>query len=465
MIKFTSFQPLNEAAKLTPAELIKPNSSTGEDRIDILLRLIQSNKPLELAKGGTFLVTDIDHAVEGINAWKKDKSEKKKPFTLKGDNDSFISTSDLKKAKVFGGGGGGAGGGTANTKNTESHQCVMIQAMLDHGMQSEEYFNNDDLMKAAYKKVKVDASLDEVLSVGDDWFHSSYESAVLLIKGGYVDKGMTFHRGDKVMNEIYAKKAIAFKNNGFKPLKDDKWNPGDIWAVAKDFNVKKELGDDSVKTLNEDILQHFIEKRLVGISLKKVKKKAKHVEMNVERPPDVADHRVREILLQGAKRGDFWSSKGATIIFDNGSLLMKDNAAGAAVKAELKGKTARGGGAGWSVMVDAADQVFSKVSVKRDGKFKADVFSDAVKIAKGSKKETEKFFKMYNHFYDDSFEVFEENLKKKDKFWISAKLGCLHICYMASINSGPKANRFVTKVINYAGSKSEDASAYIKVYE
>jgi hypothetical protein len=39
---------------------------------------------------------------------------------------------------------------------------------------------------------------------------------------------MTFHRGDKVMAEIYAKKTVAFKNNGFSPLKDDKWNPGFI---------------------------------------------------------------------------------------------------------------------------------------------------------------------------------------------------------------------------------------------
>ena len=172
MIKFTSFQSLAEGAKLTPAELIKPNSSTGEDRIDILLRLIKSNKPLELSKGGTFIVTDIDHAIAGIEAFKKDNSERKKPIALKGDNESFITTSDLAKAKVFGGGGGGAGGGSANTKNTESHQCVMIQAMLDHGIQSEEYFNNDDIIKTAYKKVKVDATLDEVLSVGDDWFHS-----------------------------------------------------------------------------------------------------------------------------------------------------------------------------------------------------------------------------------------------------------------------------------------------------
>jgi len=462
MIGFSSFQPLSEAVRLTPAQLIKPNGQTGEDRVDILLRLIKSNQPLELAKGGTFLVTDIEHAIAGIEIWKKDKSENKKPIPLKGDNDKFITTSDLGKSKVFGG-GGGAGGGTINTKNTESHQCVMLQAMLDYGIQSEEFFN-DKIMKDAYKKVFVDASLDEVLGVSDDWIHSSYESAVLLFKNGYIKKGMTFHRGDKVMAEIYAKKTVAFKNNGFSPLKDDKWNPGDIWAVAKGFNVKKELGDDSVKTLNEDILQHFIQKRLVGISLKKVKKKAKHIEMNVERPPDVDDHKIKQILLQGASRGDFWSTKGGTIVYDSGALLLKDNSAGGSVKAEIKGKTARGGGAGWGILIDAAKQVFRKTAVSE--KFKADVFGTAKKIDKGDKKSIEKFWKMYNHFYsNDTFEDFSANLKKKDKFWISAKYGVISICYMVSLNTGPKANRFITKIVNYAGSKAEDSSAYIKVYE
>jgi hypothetical protein len=463
MISFSSFQPLSEAVKLTPSELAKPNGVTGEDRIEILIRLIKSGKPLELAKGGTFLVTDIEHAMAGIEIYKKDNSDRKKPIPLKGDNDKFITSSDLGKSKVFGG-GGGAGGGTLNTKNTESHQCVMIQAMLDHGIQSEEFFTNNDIIKNAYKKVFVDASIDEVLSVSDDWAHSSYESAILLIKNGYVNRSMTFHRGDKVMNEIYAKKTIAFKNSGFSALKDDKWNPGDIWAVAKDFNVKKELGTDSVKTLNLDILEHFVNKRLVGISLKKVKKKAKHVEMNVERPPDVDDHRVKQILLQGASRGDFWSTKGGTIIYDAGSLLLKDNSAGGSVKAELKGKTARGGGAGWGILIDAAKQVFGKSPVS--DKFKADIFGTAKKIAKGDMKSIEKFWKMYNHFYsNDTYENFLVELTKKDQFWISAKYGVISICYMVSLNTGPKSNRFITKIVNYAGSKAEDSSAYIKVYE
>jgi len=338
----------------------------------------------------------------------------------------------------------------------------MIQAMLDHGIQSEEFFT-DDIMKAAYKKVFVDASLDEVLSVSDTWITSSYQSAVLLIKNGYVNKGMTFHRGDKVMLQIYAKKTIAFKNSGFPNLKDDKWNPGDIWAVAKDFNVKKELGDDSVKTLNLDILEHFVNRRLVGISLKMVKKKGKFVEMNVQRPPDVDDHKVRNILLQGKSRGDFWSTKGGTVVYDVGELMLKDNSAGGSVKMELKGKTARGGGAGWGIIMDAMKQVFGRAPAP---KFKADVFAVAKKIAKGDKKSIEKFWKMYNHFYsNDTFENFLANLEKKDQFWISAKLGVMIICYEVSKNTGPKANRLITKIVNYAGSKAEDSSSYIKVFE
>ena len=35
----------------------------------------------------------------------------------------------------------------------------------------------------------------------------------------------------------------------------------------------------------------------------------------------------------------------------------------------------------------------------------------------------------------------------------------------ADINMGRKANRFITKIVNYAGSKAEDSSAYVKVYE
>ena len=222
MIKLKRFNTLQEATKLTPAELNKNNSKTGEARLDILARLIKASQPLELAKGGTFVVTDIDDALAQIEIFKK----LNKPFNLVS-NDKVISSSLLAKSGVFGG-GSGSGGGSLNTKITESHQCVICQAMLDNGMQDEDYFMNEDIIKSAYKLVDVDASLDEILSVEGTWFHSSYESAKMLIKGGYINKSHTFHRNSKLMNGLYALKDVAYKNSNQKAVKDDKWNPGAV---------------------------------------------------------------------------------------------------------------------------------------------------------------------------------------------------------------------------------------------
>lgn len=457
MKKFLSYKPeiaLREMVKLTPGELQKPNSVTGEDRLDILTRLIRDGKPLELAKGGTFKVTDIDSALTAIEIFKK----LNKPFPLIGDG-KIISSSDLGKTSVFGG-GSGAGGGTLNTKITESHQCVMCQAMLDNGIQSEEYFLKQDILKSAYKHVEVDASLDEVLSVEDGWFTSSYESAKLLIKEGYISKSHKFHRNSKLMNGIYAMKNLAYKNADQSPVKDDKWNPGDIWAIDKSFNIKS-LDTSSIAAYNKALLQAFVDRKLVAISLKLVKKKAKSKELNVKLPPDTDDHKILNMLLQGEVRGTFWSNKGARIVFDDGNLDIRAGSAKGAIKAEIALKTARGGGAGFGVMRDAAKQVFRKRIPDNKS-----INKIAQRITKGDSKAAKVFWDMYSHFYkNEKYEDFEKELLKKDSVWLGSKLQALFVMYNVDKNAGTKANRWITKIVNYAGSKLEDSSVYVKVYE
>jgi len=457
MLSFKTFNPsaIQEAVKLTPAELNKPNSITGEDRLDILVRLIRNNDPLELAKGGTFTVTEIDDALSQIEIFKK----LNKPFPLHGDGKT-ISSSDLGKGSVFGG-GGGSGGGTLNTKITESHQCVLCQAMLDHGIQSEEFFMNQDILKAAYNQVEVDATLDEILSVEDGWFHSSYESSVLLIKQGYINKSHKFHRNSKTMNDIYALKNLAYKNSDQKAVKDDKWNPGDIWAIDKSISINKTLNPENIKSYNKAILQNFVDRKLVAISLKLVKKTAKAKEYNIKLPPDTDDHKIKNVIFQGETRGTFWDNKGGTIIFDTGKIAFRAGSAGAAIKGEIVLKTARGGGAGYGILVDAAKQVFRKKLPDNKA-----VNKIAKNIVKNKKRDLNIFYKLYNHFYkNDTYENFEKEIAKKDVYWVSSKLACLYVLYYVDINSGAKANRWITKIVNYAGSKSEDSSAYVKVYQ
>lgn len=453
MISFQKY--LKEGARLTPGELQKPNSKTGEDRLDILARLIKAGTPLELNKGKPFKVTEVDAALDQIEIFKK----LKKPFILTGKDGKTISSSELGKSAAFGG-GGGAGGGTLNTKITESHQCVICQAMLDEGIQEEDYFTNEEVLRAAYKKVKVDASIDEILAVEGSWATSSYLSAVILINGNYINKSQTFHRNSNLMNKVYSMKNEAYKNSGQKPMKDDKWNPGDFWAIDKSFDFKS-LNTDSIAAYNKTILQNFVDRKMVGISLKLVKKSGKAKAYNVKLPPDTDDHKILKILFQGQKRGDFWSNKGATIIFDSGRMDFRAGSAGGSIKGEIVLKTARGGGAAYGVMQDAVKSVFRKNIPDNSS-----ILKTAKAIEKGDKKSIKVFKAMYNNFYkNESVKDFHKHLASKDKWWIHSKLACLYVLYQVDQAGGSKANRWLTKIVNYAGSASEDSSSYVKIYQ
>jgi len=445
---------LNEGVKLTPAELIKPNSATREKRTDILRREIKTGNPLELVSGKKFLVTDIRSALAAIDQFERDQ----KPFLLIGKNGEVASSSDLKKNVVFGGGGGGSGGGSAQTKDAESAQCVWLQAMLDHGPNYGVDYFTDDILRAAYRKCDVDAKIDDILKLPQEWIASSYLGAQYILTQGYVKKSMKLHRGSSLMKGIYHAKDVAFKNNDMPKFSDDKWNPGDIWAADSSFRLS-DLPTDSVRSLNKKILELFTQRRLVGISLKKLVKRVTSTEYNVQIPPDVDDYRVMEVALE-SKRGSFWSSKGGVIVYDDGVMNIRDNSYMGAIIVEIIGKNARGGGAAWGPIMDAAES-----TIKRRLPTLTQIKQSAIKIHRGDAKEIRDMYDVVKTLYNNLSQTeFNAELAKKDAGWIYAKLGAAHLAAMIQSNMGAKANRFVTKLVNYAGSKSEDSSAYVKIY-
>ena len=459
MLKLLSFAKyLEEGTNLGSGELGKPNSKTGEARTDILRRLIQAKKPLELVKGGSVVIGDIEGAMKAIDQYERDGGI----FAMLDTKGNSIKISQLKKSSVFGGGGAGAGGGTLQTAIAEAAQCVWCAAMLDLGLTTPIDDFTDEVLTKAFKKVDVGkTTLKEILAIDDAWKNSSYLSAQLLIKEGYIKRGMTFHRDSKLMKAIYQAKNEAFKNNDFPKFTDDKWNPGDIWAVAPNFDIKT-LNTATVRGLQKSILQHFVDRTCVGISLKKIIKKAKSKELNVELPPDTDDYKVKQAAAKAIKsgRGDIWSSKGGTIQYDDGYLMVKDNSAYGSIKAEIQGKTARGGGVGWGYIKDSAKQTLRIVLPEIKTIARA-----AKKIAKGDKKETEKMFKLMEKVEGTTRKEFDKNIKTKPGDWIHAKLGTLYMIEAVERFGGKKTNRWITKLINYAGSKTEDSSAYVKIYE
>ena len=445
---------------LTPAQLGSTNSKTGEQRTDILIRLIQNGSAVELVSGKAITIENSPELIDNIKSWTADGSARKAAIPFLDVKGNPYTTSMLGKSAVFGG-GGGAGGGTQNTKETESHNCAMLVAMLDNGIQDMDFFT-DEIITAAYKKTFVDASLDEVLKANnsDQWKTSSYWISVYLVKNGYVNKSMTFHRGTKNMNLVYVAKKLAFKNNDFPVLNNDKWNPGDIWAMPAGFDVKKELPIDSVRALNDKILQLYVDRILVGISLKLVSKENPPFgEYNVKTPPDTDDHKV--LLLSGkSKKGNFFSAKTSFIKYDEGNMQLRANSSMSSVKCEIDGKKARGVSVGWGIIIDAMEQVFKKKYIKKFGQINA----ITKKIVAGDKRAIKGFYEMYLTLESTyTLGQFTKELATKDAAWISAKYGSMYIVSSVASQQPARQNRWVTKIVNYAGAKGEDSSAYMKV--
>jgi hypothetical protein len=131
-------------------------------------------------------------------------------------------------------------------------------------------------------------------------------------------------------------------------------------------------------------------------------------------------------------------------------------------KMEILGKGARGGSIGWGVIIDSAKMVFG-----RKMRTHKQIIGLAKKITKAKDPRARNMlFKAINDTsVNMTREEFDANIDTKDAPWIASKLGAILVCRILELNKGSKANRFITKVVNYAGSKSEDASAYLKVYE
>jgi len=449
---------LKEVVGLSAKELDKDNSVTGEPRLAIMKQLIKKKQPLDLKKGGKVIVTDIEDALQQLNVFEKTPSN----LVFQTDKGP-IKLTQLAKSKVFGGGVGGAGSGTADTERNESHNACMMKAVVDNGKHDIDFFT-EEVIAQAYKNnspANISANTDKILETPEAWWKSSYHISMLLYKKGYINKNQKFHRGSKEMIKLYALKNKAYKNQGFAPLKDDKWNPGDVWAIDKSFNMDKELNTDSVGAFNQDILEHFNTRRLVGISLKgpEVKPDPPLKEYNNQYPPDTDNHKIKQILLSSG-RGTYWSAKGIEIKYDGGSLIFKDNSPGATIKAEVKGKKARGGGLSWGVMQEFMIRETGKKLPKHSG----GITKMAKKIESGSPRERKLYWKMYSSFFkNEKYKDFEKELDQKDWKWISAKLACTYIAYYLLLHWGNKSNQVITHFVNYAGSKTLDSSTYVKL--
>lgn len=446
---------------MAAAQWDKINSQTGEARLDILRKLIKTGEAIPTVDGVEIVIKNTKDNLAAVDELERSKK------AVKFDTDKGVYASGkIGKSNVFGGASSGSGGGTQQTANAESLQCVYCHHLVNSNMPPFESIQPSDL-KAASRKVEIaGVTFEDMMSLDPSWHYSAYWTALELIDKGYINRGMTFHRGDAVMKAVYDAKNEALKNSNMPKLSDDKWNPGDIWAVSSK-SVVNNLPTGSIQELNAELVKLFKEKKLVGISLKKVLKEdsIKCIVMNEEPNAEIHKFISGAMMATFAKKAsEFWRSKSGVIEFDGGKADIRTSAAFASINFEITLKTARGGRAGW-------DQINQSLR-KRIGK-NVPTNPQLKRIAQDLNKRGEKsryarvFYNMVKTVHPTvTAKEFYEGLVTKRADEVHSKIGAAYVLSALYANKrNGKSDLVITDLVNYAGSKLDISSIYAKVYQ
>ncbi len=446
-------------SRMPAGEFAKVNSQTGEPRLDILRRIMRSGEEIPKIDGAMIKILNNQENAEAIDRIESENKAQKIET-----NTGTIISSLIGKSPVFGGAGTGAGM-TGQTSKGESLQCVYCVALANDSTTKPFLEYNQDDLKKALGKTKVDTSFENMMELDASWHWSAYWTAKTLKKKGYLNGNMTFHRGDAVMKSIYDAKTKAIKNSNLPRFSDDKWNPGDIWAVARGYNPKS-LPTSSIQELNQEILKLLKEKKLIGISLKKITKDSgiRCEILNAEDGLETHQFKSGQLMVTFARKGsEFWRSQKGDIFFDKNSKMdVRTSSALTAPNVEIQLATARGGRAGWGEITQTFKKRLNK-TVPSNNTLKT--------IAKDLNAKGEK--SRYANDYYKMAKMVHPQLSK-DEFMsglsspvskIHSKIAAIYVVSCLVNSKGSKADLVVTDLVNFAGSKSDISSAYLKVYQ
>lgn len=478
MQKLSSFKSFLTEVKMSPDQWNKPNSQTGEPRLEILARLVQKKVPLELDAGGTFVVTKISDALAAITKFKREG----KTFELIGKIDGkgkevVIKSSDLKKSKDFGGDNGGKTGGTVGTALAESAQCYYCSAVCNvlGSASSPEKFTPAVLKKAA-KYVNADVSLEEVqASLSEDWELSSITTANILFNEGYIVKGHEFFRGKGKMLDIYKMAKSAYKAGGQEALPADKWNPGDIWACKSSF-IPSSLDTSNIEAYNADLLDAFLTRECVGISLKKVTNTAHITRYNIE--PSKEINKYHGFSLSSSKKpgsiDNFFSSNSIGLHINDSFMEVRPFSFQSDYAFEISaaaGGHARGGRIklkdfNIAVKKEGGHEVSEADAKTHANKFDVKKGTLDVPFLKGWWKIVNEINPHGHITYNDFEQRVKDKIKsdgEKAKNWLYGKYIGTQVIYSVESLGPKKAGKALGALLRIAASSTDTSSAFIKV--
>ena len=431
----------------------------GDKRLQALIDVIKDGNPVPDKIGRNLEIPNTAENIEAIQAFIK-SDDSVKTFPLKLNNGQIVQSNELGKSPVFGGKGAGAGA-TGNTADGESLQCLYLEAMLKEGTNQEFSHFTPQLLQKAMNGIDVDVSFEKMMKAADEWHYSAYVTAQHLIQKGYVNKSHKLHRGSATMKAIYNAKKQAFKNSGRPVLTDDKWNPGDIWAVKSGVDPRRALDVTTIEALNESIKENFLNRNIVGISLKQInslKKPAKDEVLNLENA-EIDKHKFTRVRIKADQaKATYWSGKGGDVFFDGSKKAdIRAPSAMGALNMEIQLKGARGGRAGYS-QIEYAAKTYLGVNLPTNAELK-----QQARTILRTKKAPDLYRMVKAVDPSISQDEFQSGLETSAIDRIHAKLGVTYIAHAIVKSKKQQQDDFISYMINYAGSKLSDSSVYVKV--
>lgn len=164
---------------------------------------------------------------------------------------------------------GGSGAGADVTKLAESAQALYAAIANNLGRD----ITSSDLTLENFTKANkiafYDGDFEKIKNeLPDDWIHSCIMGANEL-RSRYSSKTFEFHRGSKKVDQIEnVFKKINRVEKAFGDL--NKWSPADIYIIKKNFDPKILDEEHSLKGLNEKMYELLNDKKVIGVSLKKI---------------------------------------------------------------------------------------------------------------------------------------------------------------------------------------------------
>ena len=474
-------------AAMSMGDYGKDAPTGGGIRLRVLYDAIVNRELIEVESGGKALImtsdavlTDMKKVIDGKLAFdspdktnknnfaakysgKKVLKEIKKQAKKNVSND--ITLTKIKKTTQFGS-NKGSGGGADATALFEGAACWMTayRYSLRKDIDVDYIVTLEDL-EAVSGSVETDEPLGKIhefIMNDPAWMKSSIKTANKLYGATkYRNTNFKFYRGTSIVNivENHFKKVNAADGRPFSNI--NKWTPADIYMCDHSFDTTMITNEMIFQGgINKVLKQLIKEKKLIGVSLKKV----------TSSQGNLTEHNFTRASLTVKKPFESVGSKtlmGSMDVYVKGQgvsvQFRATDAEGKTWQGEVMGTAAKHGKVGGGVM----NYIMESVYGKGEGVWKNYPSAAAVSVASRGNGLDKRIFTLANKNKssvmgnDESTNL--EAISRMRPQWKFAKYIGLEVVDRMMSGSATERDEITTRIYLYATSASDNSAPYIKI--